>query len=92
MNNKAEQVLTASYDMTDAPLQINDIPGLRDAVERIADAEEGRELVRCEDRVMNYDVYWNSKTETVRIGAVAMLASYEVDAEGTSLQDFEADP
>jgi len=89
MNNEAEQVLTADYDMTDAPLQINDIPGLRDAVERVADAEAGRELVRCENRVMNYDVYWNSKTETVRIGAVAMLASYEVDAEGTSLADCE---
>jgi len=89
MNNEAEQVLTADYDTTDAPLQINDIPGLRDAVERVADAEGGRELVRCEDRVMNYDVYWNSKTGTVRIGAVAMLASYEVNAEGTSLADYE---
>ena len=88
MNNEAEQVLTASYDMTDAPLQINDIPGLRDAIERVADAEGGRELVRCEDRVMDYDVYWNDKTETVRIGAVAMLASYEVDLDGASLADY----
>jgi len=88
MNNEAEQVLTADYDMSDAPLPINDIPGLRDAVERVLDAEEGRELVRCDERVMDYDVYWNDKTDTARIGAVAMLASYEVDEEGTSLEDW----
>ena len=79
MSDTAEQVLKASYELTDEPLDIDEIPGLREAVDRIADAGEGRELVRCQDRVMNYDVYWNSKTETVRVGAFAMLASYEVE-------------
>ena len=88
MNAEAEQVLTASYDMTDEPLNLDDIGGLRGAVERILEAGEGRELVRCEDRVMDYDVYWNDNTETVRIGAVAVLASYEVDESGSSLADF----
>jgi len=75
----AEQVLSAEYEMSDEPLAVDEIDGLRAAVNRVADAEEGRELVRCEDRVTDYDVYWNSKTDTVRIAAVAMLASYEVD-------------
>jgi len=86
---EANQVLSASYETTDAPLQVSDIEGLPEAVDRIQEAEEGREFVRCEDRVMDYDVYWNSKTETVRIGAVAMLASYEVDESETALSDFE---
>jgi len=84
----AEQVLTASYDMTDKPLQVNKIEGLSEAVERVSETHE-RELVRCEDRVMDYDVYWNSKTDTVRIGAMAMLASYEVDESETTLGNYE---
>jgi len=83
---KAEQVLTAQYDVSDEPLQIDRIDGLREAVNRVQETHE-RELVRCEDRVMNYDVYYNTKTESVRIGAVAMLASYEVTQE-KDLHDF----
>jgi len=83
---KAEQVLTAQYEVSDEPLQIDRIDGLREAVNRVQETHE-RELVRCEDRVMNYDVYYNTKTESVRIGAVAMLASYEVTQE-KDLHDF----
>jgi len=75
----AEQVLSAEYEMSDEPLPVDEIDGLPAAVNRVADAEEGRELVRCEDRVVDYDVYWNSKTNTVRIAAKALLVSYEVD-------------
>jgi len=83
---KAEQVLTAQYDVSDEPLQIDRIDGLREAVNRVQETHE-RELVRCEDRVMNYDVYYNTKTESVRIAAVATLASYEVTQE-KDLHDF----
>jgi len=76
---KAKQVLRAEYDVTEEPLAVDDVDGLRAAVERVAEAEDGRELVRCEDRVMDYDVYWNPNTDSVRIAAVAMLASYEVE-------------
>jgi len=78
----AEKVLGAEYEMSDEPLDVDSVDGLRAAVNRVAAAEEGRELVRCEDRVMDYDVYWNRKTESVRIAAVAMLASYEVSDDG----------
>jgi len=85
---KAKQVLTADYTMSDSDLNVRDIDGLEAAVERVEEAQAGRELVRCEDRVMDYDVYWNEKTESVRIGAVAMLASYEVRDDAT-LSDYE---
>ena len=49
-----------------------------------------KELVRCEDRVCDYDVYWNSKTNAVRIAAVAMGASYEVTND-TDLTDYETE-
>ncbi len=84
---KAEQVLTASYDWSDEPLNVDDIDGLREAVERVRDTKE-KELVRCEERVADYDVYWNEKTDSVRIAAVAVGASYEVTDE-TDLGDFE---
>lgn len=86
---QAEQVLTADYTVSDDPLAVDNIDGLREAIERIQEAEEGREFVRCEDRVMNYDVYWNEKTETVRIGATAMLASYELDDSKPTLGDYD---
>jgi len=85
----ATQVLTAEYDMTDEPLPVDDIDGLRAAVDRIAEAREGRELVRCEERVMDYEVYWNEKTDTIRIGAKAMLASYEIDDSTPTLEDYD---
>ena len=84
---KAENVLTASYEWSDGPLNVDEIDGLRDAVERVRETHE-KELVRCEDRVADYDVYWNPKTDAVRIGAVAMGASYEV-IDDTDLGDFE---
>ena len=74
---KCEQVLTASFDWTDEPVDPSEIPGLMDAIERVAETKE-KELVRCEDRVSDYDVYWNDKTNTVRFAAVVPGASYEV--------------
>ena len=86
---QAEQVLTADYTMSDEPLVVDDIGGLREVVERVRNAERGNELLRCEDRTMDYRVYWNKKTETVRIGAVAMLASYEIDESTPTLGDYD---
>jgi len=84
---KAEQVLTAEYTVSDSDLTVSKIDGLETAIERVEETHK-RELVRCEDRVMDYDVYWNEKTSSVRIGAVAMLASYEV-TDDTTLGDYE---
>ena len=78
---ECEQVLTASYDMSDEPMELSEVDGLKEAVDRIAEQQSGKELVRCPDRIMDYDVYWNDKTETVRFAAVAMNASYEVPEE-----------
>jgi len=75
---KCEQKLTASYDWTDAPLETSDIEGLDEAIERVGEDHDERILVRCDDRVADYDVYWNSKTDSVRIAAVATGATYEV--------------
>jgi hypothetical protein len=84
---KAEQCLTASYDWSDEPLHIEEIDGLAAAVERVRETKE-KELVRCDDRVADYDVYWNTKTDAVRIAAVVTGATYEVTDE-TSLSDYE---
>lgn len=79
---EADQVLTASFSWTDDPVDIDEIDGLRDAIENVAsDPDGGNVLVRCEDRVADYDVYWNTKTETVRFAAVVPGASYEVPQE-----------
>jgi hypothetical protein len=40
-------------------------------------------IVEAEDRVPDYKVYWNSKTGTVRIGAIPVCASYEVPGDYT---------
>jgi len=86
---KAEQVLTASYEMTDEPLETDGIPGLNDAIETMREEQSDENiLVRCEDRVANYDVYWNTKTDSVRIAAIMTKASYEVDDESGTLEDF----
>jgi len=77
---KAEQVLTAEYELTDDPLAVDDIDGLEAAVDRVRDTKE-KELVRCNDRIADYDVYWNDNTDTVRIAATFLLASYEVDPD-----------
>lgn len=78
---EAEQVLTADYDWTDEPIDIESIDGLPEAIEQVAEERDENVLVRCEDRVADYDVYWNSKTETVRFAAVVVGASYEVPEE-----------
>ena len=76
---EAEQVLTADLTFSDEPLNIDDVDGLRNAVEEVArEQPDENVLVRCDDRVCDYDVYWNSKTDSVRVGAVAIQASYEV--------------
>jgi len=76
---KAEQVIKVDYTMSDEPLETSDIDGLDEAIERCRQEQpEDNILVRCADRVADYDVYWNEKTESVRIGAVMMQASYEV--------------
>jgi len=74
---KAKQVLTASYEWDDEPLETDSIDGLNDAIDRVREYKD-KELVRCEDRVADYDVYWNEKTDSVRVAAVAIGASYEV--------------
>jgi len=86
---KAEQVLTANYEWTDEPLDIGKIDGLPEAVSRIQEAQEGKEFVRCENRVPDYDVYWNETTESVRIAAKPNCVSYELDESETTLGDFE---
>jgi len=78
---EAEQCLTANYEMTDAPLEIDEIDGLAEAIQTVRNDHDALELVRCESRQMDYDVYWNEKTDAVRVGAVALLASYEVPEE-----------
>jgi len=84
---KAEQCLTASYDWSGEPLNVLDIDGLKDSIKRVENSHE-RELVRCEDRVADYEVYWNTPTETVRIAAKVTGATYEV-SDDTNLSDFE---
>jgi len=86
---QAKQVLTVDYEMSDGPLVIDDIDGLREAVEEVQNAESGSAFVECDDRAMDYKVYWNEKTESVRIGAVAMLASYEIDDSTPTLEDYD---
>ena len=83
---RAEHVLSASYEWSEEPLNIDKIDGLRDAVERVRETKE-KELVRCSDRVADYDVYWNPQTDAVRIAAVAMGASYEITSDKT-LSDY----
>jgi len=74
---KANQVLTADYDFSDEPIETSDIDGLDEAIERVRETKE-REFVRCDERVSDYDVYWNESTDSVRIGVVCLEASYEV--------------
>lgn len=83
---KAEKVLGADYDFTDEPLEISSVDGLRDAIDRVA-IGHGDEFVRCEDRVADYKVYWNSKTDSVRVAAVCMQASYEVPMDELEVEE-----
>jgi hypothetical protein len=84
---KAEQKLTASYEWTDEPLETSDIDGLDEAIDRVKETHE-REFVRCEDRTVNYDVYWNETTDAVRVAAVVVGCTYEVDESKPSLSDY----
>jgi hypothetical protein len=79
---QAENVLRAEYEFNDEPLNLTDIDGIYNAIAEVADTKESV-LVECEDRVPDYKVYWNSKTDTVRIGAYVIGASYEVPTEYT---------
>jgi hypothetical protein len=78
---KCPQKITADYDWNDEPLETDKIEGLNEAIEHVRNNREDKILVRCDDRVADYDVYWNDPTDTVRFAAVVMGASYEVPAE-----------
>jgi len=79
---EAENKLRAEYEFSDDPLTLEGIGGIYDAIREVAKTKDSA-LVECEDRVPDYKVYWNSKTDTVRIGAYVIGASYEVPAEFT---------
>jgi hypothetical protein len=80
--DEAKNVLRAEYEFSDDPLQLDQIDGIFEAIEEVARTREAA-IVECEDRVPDYKVYWNSKTDTVRIGAIPVCASYEVPGEYT---------
>lgn len=90
MMTEAQQCLTASYTFGDEPLVIEDTPGLKDAVETV-NADHSEEIyVRQDDGVIDYKVYWNSSTETVRIAALVVGATYEVpENTDKTLYDYE---
>ena len=75
---EAEQVMTADYNWSGESLETSEIEGLDEAIEQVAEEKGGKTLVRCDDRVPDYDVYWNDKTGRVRVAAVVLGASYEV--------------
>jgi len=77
---EAENVLRAEYEFSDDPLELGAIDGIYAAIQEVAETKEAA-IVECEDRVPDYKVYWNSKTDTVRIGAIPVCASYEVPKE-----------
>jgi len=74
---KAENVLRAEYEFSDEPLDVDEINGLREAITEVAETKEPA-YVPSEDRVSDYKVYWNDSTDSVRIGAIPVCASYEV--------------
>jgi len=81
--HEAENVLRAEYEFTDEPLDLREIDGMYNAIKEVARTKNAVYL-ECEDRVADYKLYWNSSTETVRVGAVAMCASYEVPEDYVS--------
>jgi hypothetical protein len=83
-----ENVLRAEYQFSGEPLDLTDIDGIYEAIREVAETQENV-IVECEDRVPDYRVYWNSSTGTVRVGAFALCASYEVPKECT---DHSVDP
>jgi len=72
-----ENVLRAEYEFTDEPLDLSGIDGIYEAIQEVAETQESV-IVECPDRVPDYKVYWNESTDTVRVGAYALCASYEV--------------
>lgn len=75
---EAQNVLRAEVEFSDEPMEIESVDGLAEAIESVAESQNGPVFVECEDRFADYKVYWNSKTETVRFGAVVSGAVYEV--------------
>jgi len=79
---EAENVLRAEYEFNDEPLDLTEIDGIHAAIKEVAETQNSV-IVECEDKIPDYKVYWNSKTDTVRIGAIPVCASYEVPQEYT---------
>jgi len=61
---EAENKLRAEYEFSDEPLDLTGIEGVYDAIDEVAETKEPV-IVECEDRVPDYKVYWNTKTDTV---------------------------
>jgi len=80
--HEIENVLRAEYEFSDEPLELAGIDGIHEAIEHVAESQESV-VVECDDRVPDYKVYWNTKTDTVRVGALVTGASYEVPQEHT---------
>lgn len=82
---EAENKLRAEYEFSDEPLDLTGIEGIYDAIDEVAETKKPV-IVECEDQVPDYKVYWNTKTDTVRIGAIPVCATYEVPQEYTEEQ------
>jgi len=72
-------VLTASYEFSDEPLDVTEIDGLEAAIEQVQQTKKDR-FVEAPKKIPDYKVYWNEKTDSVRVGAIVIGASYEVQA------------
>jgi hypothetical protein len=77
---KAENKLTASYNFNGDPVEIEEKEGLTEAIKEVQETKE-RLYVPQEDRVVDYEVYWNEKTDAVRFAALVAGATYEVPDE-----------
>lgn len=80
--DEIENVLRAEYEFTDEPLSLEQIDGVYEAIREVAETKDAV-IVECDERVPDYKVYWNEKTDSVRVGAYALCASYEVPQEYT---------
>jgi len=81
-----ENVLRAEYEFSDEPLDLTGIDGIYEAICDVAATKEAA-IVECDDRVPDYKVYWNDSTDSVRVGAYALCASYEVPQEYTEVSE-----
>jgi len=75
---EARNVLTASYDFSDEPVEIEDKDGLAEAIEHVAENKDNPQYVEQPGMVVDYKVYWNGKTNSVRFAAMVAGASYDV--------------